>query len=425
MPSTKRAEATTTKNELPNVLIQQDGTVSLSFAAIVLGIILATVSGRLFLGFLVGTAGLIFAACQSAMDQLGEEDKQDIRYNIMHADDIFEELKAWEEVIKPRNKRNAVKDDEEMIILLCKSRIHFVSGMEAIAKKYSRRKHQLEVQKQNDPEQKADTNRASTMPSTNSNHYIELLCQQAAYIVYRSSLSNDNQVAAAALSLHALVAKDAHVRQRHLHQTDAYGLDIPAQCIRAALTRAKEETDPDKELQSAELLRKACLLFGALGDGDADVATKIVDEGGLEAVLKTMDWYRYHEDVVNWSTWAVFILSYENPLNKVRTVELGGVPIIVQALMNVPECLEVSRHGIAILFDLLREDKTSPSSQQLDVWRIRKSALAAGLHKAVLQSMNEYSNVIDIMMMGQDILAGTDYRGEVPQYQPNSMGVAF
>ena len=425
-------ERKTTHDDEPprgGVLVQQDGTVSLPFVGIVLGIVVAA-SGRWFYGLLLVTTGFVFAICNSAMDQLHEEDKQEIRYNIMEASDVVLELGEWEKAIKvhhdKRESSESNKNDEEEVVP--KARIHFVAGLEALAKKYGNRKQQqqqqqtvMEQHRRNATERGTDK---SFSPSSTRYHQFELLCQQAAYGAYRTFPDNDDQVVAAALSTHALVSKDSEVRQRHLFEADTYGLNLPVECMRASLQRAKEETNEDKEQQAAELQRKACLLLGALGDGNAEIATKIVEEDGLEAVLDTLNWYRYHEDVVNWALWAVFILSYENPSNKVKTVELGGVPIIVQALRNVPGCLEVARHGIAILFDLLREDSSSPSSQQLDIWTIRKSALAAGLHQAVLESMESHSSVIDIMMMGQEILSGTNFQGSAPQYQPNSKDVA-
>ena len=404
-------------DETPGVLVKEDGTVSLPFAVIVIGITIAAL-GRWFLGVLIGTTGFVFAICNSAMEQLHEEDKQDIRYNIMEAEDVVHELGEWESVMKSNDDRNNQSNEEDVV---SKATIHFIAGLEALAKKYGNRKRkQLATLEQRNSNETTE----QPQPSQNSDHQFELLCQQAAYSAYRTFPKNNDQVTAAALSLHALVAKDSKVRQRHLFEADAYGLNLPVECMKASLQRAKDETNEDKEQQSAELQRKACLLLGALGDGDADVATKIVDEDGLEAVLDTLDWYRYHEDIANWALWAVFILSYENPSNKVKTVELGGVAIIVQALRNVPGCLEVARHGIAILFDLLREDRSSPSHQQLDIWRIRKSALAAGLHVAVMQAMEEFSSMMDIMMMGQEILSGTDFRGSAPQYQPKSKDVA-
>jgi hypothetical protein len=387
-------------NESPPLLVHEDGSISFPFAILLVGILLAA-SGRWFWGMVVAIVGLTFATCQAAMEQIQEDDRQDIRYNILNAADILQELMDWEATM--RHPQSATDS------LLQKCRVHCLAGLEALAKKYA--KQQLELESKQ-PKPKNESQRTTS-------HELELICQQAAYIVYRLFPCNDDQLLAAALSLHALVAKDSQVRQCHLFQADLFGLDIPVQCMRDALQRAKAERNEDREQQMAELQRKACLLLGALGDGDADLATKIVEEDGLQAVLETATWYRYHEDVANWALWAVFILSYENPPNKVRNVQLGGVSIIIQSIRNVPDCLEVARHGVAILFDLMR-DVADATEEQLDVWAIRKAALAAGLHQVILQVMTRFSDTIDIIMMGQEILAGTDYKGQVPQYQPKS-----
>jgi hypothetical protein len=398
-----------------NLLVKEDGTVSFPMVIMVAGVLLLS-SGRWFWGMLILGTGFTMAVCSAAMDQIPEEDKQDIRYNIMEAEDVVRELISWEAELY-RNQQPEV---------LQKGRIHLISGLEALAKKYAQQQHlkALKARKELDSQ---DPSFGKIMKE----HRLELICQQAAYIAYRLFPVKDDQVVAAALSLHALVAKDPQVRQRHLFEADNFGLDKPVHCMREALKTAKAETNEDKEQQSAELQRKACLLLGALADGDADVATKIVEEDGLEAVLEAVNWYRYHEDVGNWALWAVFILSYENPPNKVRNVELGGVPIIIGTMQNVTECLEVARHGIAVLFDLMRDENTpgganqsSQTHKHLDVWQIRRSALAAGLHEAVLTAMETFSDKIDIVMMGAELLAGTDYRGPVPQYQPKTEDLA-
>lgn len=396
----------------PNILVQEDGTVSAPFAMIVVGL-LVVVSGRWFYGFLLTVTGFTFAVCHAAMGHIREEDKQEIRCNILEPEDIVKELVAWEVELKESPNNEAQQRQT--------ARIHFIAGLEGLAKKYGRRKHLDTMTKQQRQQYASEADNAHI---GTDDHRLELLCQQAAYVAYRIFPENDDQVVATALSLHALVAKDPTVRQRHLVEADAYGLDLPVHCMRQALRKAKEESNVDKEQQSAELQRKACLLLGALGDGDADVAIQIVQEDGLEAVIEAMNWYRHHEDVANWALWAVFILSYENAPSKIRTVELGGVPVIIQTLRNVTDCLEVSRHGVAILFDLMRDGANDGQQKPLDIWAIRKSALAAGLHEAVLQAMMRFDSTIDIIMMGQEILAGTDYRGKIPQYQPNSSDVA-
>jgi hypothetical protein len=76
--------------------------------------------------------------------------------------------------------------------------------------------------------------------------------------------------------------------------------------------------------------------------------------------------------------------------------------------------LEVARHGIAILFDVLRETPEIPS----DLTKIREVAVAAGMHKAIRQAMDNFPESMECMMMGQEILVATGYRGNIPQYTP-------
>ena len=87
--------------------------------------------------------------------------------------------------------------------------------------------------------------------------------------------------------------------------------------------------------------------------------------------------------------------------------------------------LEVSRHGIAILFDLLRFDTTSSGigigsnstcsdnnykdQIALNVLNARKIALNAGLHNVLNMSMKKFPNDTQIMMMGKQILLATSY----------------
>jgi hypothetical protein len=250
-------------------------------------------------------------------------------------------------------------------------------------------------------------------------HELELLCQVAAYIVFRLHPDFDDTVAAA-LSLLALVAKDDKVRERHINEADAYGLNIPIDAMRRSLKRAKSDDEPPDEKteqQSAELQRKGCLLLGALADGDKDMATQIVDEQGLEVVLDAVKWFRYHEDVANWSLWATFSLCYDHPVNKHKLLCMGGIQTILQTLTNIPDSLEVARHGNAVLFDMLRDVPGQPNPELPE---IRKAAISAGLHSAVMAAMEEFDESTEINMMGQEMMAATGYLGDLPQYRPMS-----
>ena len=52
-----------------------------------------------------------------------------------------------------------------------------------------------------------------------------------------------------------------------------------------------------------------------------------------------------------------------------------------------------------------------------DPWEVRRMALGAGFQAIVVRAMTEFSDSMDIMMMGQEMLIGTGYRGDIPQVQ--------
>jgi hypothetical protein len=331
-------------------------------------------SGRLLLGGAAIVFGMILAL-RASMEELKEEDKQEIRYNILDAVDLIEELTALEE---------SQQDDH-------KARSKCLACLSALARKSNKK---------------------------NGQNDLPLISQQAAYITLRM-YPEDDEAIEGALSLLALVSKDPEVRRRNKYQADEYGLDQPIAAMRKALERAKVEESEEKEEKLAEIQRKGCLFLGVLADGDQDfdLAIKIVvEEDGLEAILDAANWFRHHDTVINWALWAIFILCYDNLQNKIHLVRHGGIGTVCQSLSNNPQTLEVNRHGIAILFDLLREEQES-NGLKFDSWEARRLALAAGLHKVVKNAMMEFSDSRDIMMMGQEMLIGTGYSGEIPLYQ--------
>jgi hypothetical protein len=361
-------------------------------------------TGRWTWGFTVVVLCLTIALF-TAMEEMKEEDKYEIRFNVIDAEDVLDEMMIAHEKIQERaaastDTATTAPASSASSVNVTKGKAILHTGLTALAKKYSR---QQEIrQKNQDP------------------HSLPLLCQEAGYISL-ISFPTDELVVTAAVSLLALVSKDTKVRERHLHKADTYGFDRPIQCMRLALQKAQnaEQEDAEMEQESADLQRKCCLLLGAISDGDAEIACQIVQEGGLEAILDAVKWYRFHADVANWALWAIFILCYENLTNKVAVVQAGGVPAVIQTMLNVPDSQEVARHGIAILFDLLREDDGGTAGQPaLDIWRIRNTALTAGLHRAVLHAMDKFCGAMDIMMMGRELLVGTDFPGNIPEYQP-------
>jgi hypothetical protein len=169
----------------------------------------------------------------------------------------------------------------------------------------------------------------------------------------------------------------------------------------------------------AEILRKGCLLLGAVcnDDNGLGLALKVTEEGGLELVLGAANWFRLHEqDVSNWALWAFFTLCSDQTRIKMKLVRLQGIQTICEIMMNNPTSLEVNHHGVALLFDLLRENQTD-GGLKWDPWEIRKVALASGMHGVVFNAMNEFSDSMDVMMMGQEMLVGTGFQGDIPVYQ--------
>lgn len=337
----------------------------------------------LYSSWWIGLALLIVGflhALRQAMEDIKEQDKYEIRFQGMSVADIGDALKAMNNVMIDN------KDSAE-----CLAALH------VLAEKY------------NDKQQRDSFNQYHP-------HQVECMCQEAAYIVIGLCPKNDRALAAA-FSLIALVARDSQVRERSVLEANIYGLHVVLHAMRSSLKRAQDVMEPreEEEQQSAEVQRKACLLLGALADDDSNLATKIVDRGGLEAILDALHWYRFHDEVANWGLWAIFVLCYNHPVNKSELLRLGGVPVILQTMKHNPKTLQVSRHGIAILFDMLRETPQTPAH----VAQLRKMAISAGLHPILLTAMKEFNTSMEIVMMGQEILLGTGYHGEMPAYQPS------
>ena len=342
--------------------------------------------------FVWGGLSILLAMTISAAEYINESDKLEIRFNVLTPEDVLAELEQRSEIDgdnqstkKEEKKSHKIPiDDEETRIK------YYVEGLSALARKYS----------------KSDRKQDLSLPY-----------QQLAFTTIRLYPEND-KVVAGSISLLALIAKDPRVRKRFKYQAEDYGLDQPIVVLKKALERAKTEEDETKEELLAEILRKGCLFIGAVcNDGeDLGLSSIIVAEGGLELIIDAANWFRLHEDVSNWALWAIFTLSYDQISIKTQLIRLQGIEAICRLMENNPTSLEVNRHGIAILFDLLREYQ-GVDGLSWDPWEIRKIALASGLHNRALSAMNEFSDSMDMMMMGQEMLIGTGFRGDIPKYQ--------
>lgn len=352
-------------------LFVKDGSITASGFLILLGIPIATfASNQWKVGIALIVLGFLTATSQT-IKEMKEEDKHEIRFRNMSAADISDEIEAMDHVMAEKDRSKCL------------------AALAALAIKQS-----------------DDESSSQYHP-----HEVECICQEVAYRVL-CFFPNDDEAVAEALALSALVAKDEQVRERHLHEADVYGFNVLIHAMQSALKRAKTTKDEEQERLSAELQRKACLLLGALADNDAIMATTIVDEGGLAAILDALKWYRFHEEVSNWGLWAIFVLCYEHAGNKKELIRLGGIHAVILVMKNNPESLEVSRHGTAILFDLLREAQGDKFS---NVVQVRNLALTAGLHDVLVNCMNQFESSMDIVMMGQEMLVATNYQGDIPR----------
>jgi hypothetical protein len=366
--------------------------------------------GKWAIGLCFLLIGFLYMGLGSLMRKLPAEDQAQIQYNIWSAEDVVEDLKR--RLVDLSGGATTI-DDGAKADSTQRSKAIMLSALTALTKKYKERQKQQEIALSDGKAGASSTDSSATVDN------LALCFQEASYMSLRNSIGDEHDaVVSEALALLALVTKNSAVRERYVQQADQYGLDLLVQCMNQGLQRAKSYEDPQRELMGAELQRKACLLLGALSDGESDLARLVVQEGGLQAILNAVTWFRFHEAVANWGLWAVFILCYEDAVNKVSLVQMKGVPVVLDAMKHNSSNIEVNRHGTAILFDLLRENSNDDStvSPNLDVWKIRKIALAAGLHERLLQSIEQFSGGphMDIVLMAKEMLAGTGYRGDIP-----------
>ncbi len=291
-----------------------------------------------------------------------------------------------------------------------------------------------------------------------------------------------DRVQSAAMALLALSAKHEKVRERNMHEADVYGLDLPIKVMQFSIhsiQRNDKNKDDDGEEEvnehhpgdgetaeaiAAELQRKCCLYLGALADSTnsnsatpknstISLSTVIAQEDGLEAILSAMGWFRYHSHVINWALWAIFHICYDHIPNQCLFVRLDGIQKVCMVMDNIvndwtkakakaksstalkndalvamrDEAKEVARHGIAILFDLLRYDEKKGDhyssddkilyTARKDFMHVRRIALNAGMHVTVKNAMMAFDDNTEIMMMGQQMLIATGYNGDIPKFE--------
>ncbi|KAL7566755.1 hypothetical protein ACA910_017803 [Epithemia clementina (nom. ined.)] len=332
-------------------------------------------------GIFSAVLALVFAVFNASAGKLEEKDKHEIKFNGMHVGEIFKEMLRWEARYLYMYEETGCQDPK----LFRDGKFIVQAGILAQIRKF----------KEGD---QSDTS--------------ALVGQESVYLAFRK-FGRDDETIASAFSFMALIAKNSKVREKTLYEADTFGLDLPIRILREGLDRAKQiENDEERELLAAELQRKGFLALGALSDGSSDMAQLAVQEGALDTALDAIDWFRCHAEVVNWTLWALFLFCYEHPSNKIAVIQCQGIPKIIEAMRYCAgDSLDVARHGVALLFDLMRDDTTkcNPSAPPVDIWRLRESARAAGIHEVLLEIMDKHSEASDVAMMGMELLAGTGY----------------
>ena len=340
--------------------------------------------------FLWGGLFVLLALARRASEFTTASDKLQTHFDSLSPEEVIAELNQLAgasidcNVAKRSKSRDTYIANEEIRIK------YYVKGLSVLGRKYD---------------------------ESNRKEELSLPYQQLGFTLIRLHPQND-QILAGSVSLLTLVAKDAKVRERFMYQDDDYGLDRPIAVLKKVLERAKEEEDETKEAVLAEILRKGCLFLGAIcSDGEnLGLPSTIVSEGGLALILEAANWFRLHEDLSNWALWAIFTLCYDNLRIKAELIRSQGIQVTCTVMENNPTSLGVNRHGIALLFDLLRGNH-GENDCLWDACEVRKIALASRLHELIHAAMNEFSDSIEVMMMGKEILIGTDYRGNIPEYK--------
>jgi len=308
-------------------------------------------------------------------------------------------------------------------------------------------------------------------------------CHGASYTVLRT-LDHDDEAVLASFSLLALIASSTDTAPQRAPDRNSKsdrtndGLDVPIGSMRRALERTKQTADyrtdthgrndgagangglsnaddaEERERISAELQRKACIYLGAIAEMDRTQeewgvddgavggggrhggtglrnATSIVDDGGLEVILDSLMWFRFHVRVANWALWALFNICYDHGGNKKEFIRLNGINCVCTVLkcimqningvekeddeeqLEMEEEREVTmqavQHGIAILFDTMRFDDSNCENRNANAALHarsvqRKIALNAGISEVINTATRLFPKSTEIVMMGQQML---------------------
>ena len=244
------------------------------------------------------------------------------------------------------------------------------------------------------------------------------LCAQEIARLCFLKFPRDDKIAITAMSLLIIVSKSGVVKERVLTEADRYGLNAPIAVARFSLDRRKNKSeckvDREQELFAAELQKKTALMLGSFSDGDSDMSTLVVDEGGLELMLDAASFFRSHQFTLKWIVWALFTICYDNFGNKAHLIRQGGISKICDLLKATLVSAESQRHGMALLFDILRN---TGEQEHRSTFTVRSLAVNSGLHEVIKESIKVHGEKSpEVAFMGREILIGSGYKGDIPEY---------
>eukprot|EP00956_Cyclotella_meneghiniana_P011699 scaffold16470_cov61-Cyclotella_meneghiniana.AAC.10 len=199
------------------------------------------------------------------------------------------------------------------------------------------------------------------------------------------------------------VKDDSNNKDYHYNNNN---LQFIIDTLQSSLSRAKTVDAPFEkdERLSAEIQRRGCLFLGKIiadcSSADYDTARNaVVEKGGLNLVIDAVSWYRFHAGVCKWGLWAAFHICYDKLEYQACFVNHNGIQAVCESIKN-NDSVDVTRHGIAILFDILRGN-TEVATQAKAI------ASREGLHDLLVESIREYPDDEEICVMCQQIL-GSD-----------------
>ena len=151
---------------------------------------------------------------------------------------------------------------------------------------------------------------------------------------------------------------------------------------------------------SPTLRGRRASLSAPLVDNHVSLQTHAVNEGAVEVIMSAMEWFPQHGPLQQWACFALFNLSFNHTPNKLYLVKQGALGAVLEAMRAHP-ALELNRHGVGVLFNVLRSEK------DVDTFAMRQVALNAGLVEVLQAASMRFRDEPILSQMASQILADT------------------